>query len=42
MRGGGIGQKGKRSHGHGQQRGDFWEEEGLRGLNGNRKNYNKY
>ena len=30
--------KGKRTHGHGQQCGDCWEEEGVRRLNGNRKN----
>ena len=36
--GGGIEQKGKRPHGHGQQRGDCWGGGGTRGLNGNRKN----
>ena len=36
--GGGIEQKGKRTHGHGQQCGDGWGEEGKRGLNGNGKN----
>ena len=30
--------KGKRTHGHGQQCGDCWEEAGIRGLIGNRKN----
>ena len=34
--GGGIEQKGKRTHG--QQCGDCWGEEGIRGLNGNGKN----
>ena len=34
----GIEQKGKRTHGHGQQCGDCREEEGIRGLNGNGKN----
>ena len=32
-----IEQKGKRTHGHGQQCGDCWEEEGMKGLNGNGK-----
>ena len=36
-----IEQKGKRTHGHGQQYGDCWGEEGIKGLNGNGKNYNK-
>ena len=35
--GGGIEQKGKRTHGHGQQCGDCWAEGGVRGLNGNKK-----
>ena len=35
--GGGIEQKGKRTHGHGQQCGDCWGEQGIRGLNGNGK-----
>ena len=34
VRGVGIEQKGKRTHGHGQQCGDFWGERGIRGLNG--------
>ena len=37
----GIEQKGKRTHGHGQQCGDCWAEGGIRGLNGNRKNTTK-
>ena len=36
--GGGIEQKGKRTHGHGQQCGDCWGEGGIRGLNDNGKN----
>ena len=36
-----IEQKGKRTHGHGQQCGDCWGEEGIRGLNGNGIKYNK-
>ena len=35
---GGIGQKGKRTHGHGQQCRDCWWQGGIRGVNGNRKN----
>ena len=35
--GGGIEQKGKRTHGHGQQSSDCWGEGGTRGLNGNGK-----
>ena len=35
--GGGIEQKGKRTHRHGQQCGDFLGEGGLRGLNGKGK-----
>ena len=31
-------QKGKRTHGHGQQCGDCWGKEGVRGLNGHEKN----
>ena len=31
--GGGMEQKGKRTHGHGQQCGDYREEGGIRGLN---------
>ena len=33
-------QKGKRTHGHGRQCSDWWGEEGIKGLNGNKK-YNK-
>ena len=40
--GGGIEQKGKRTHGHWQWCGDCWGEGGIRGLNGNGKNYNNY
>ena len=36
-----IEQKGKRTHGHGQQYDDSWEEGHVRGLNGNGKKYNK-
>ena len=36
--GGGIEQKRKRTHGHGEQCGDCWGEGGIRGLNGNGKN----
>ena len=36
--GGGIEQKGKRTHGHGQQCGDCWRKEGIKGLNGNGEN----
>ena len=35
--GGGIGQKGKRAHGHGQQCDDCWGEGGIRRLNDNGK-----
>ena len=40
VRGKGTEQKGKRTHGHGQQCGDLGEgmEEGIRGLSGNGKN----
>ena len=38
LRGGGIEQRGKRIHGHGQQCGDCWGEGNIRGLNGNGKN----
>ena len=38
LRGGGIGQKVNRTHGHGQQCGDGLGEEGTRGLNDNGKN----
>ena len=36
-----IEQKGKRTHGHGQQCGDCQGEGDIRGLNGNGKKYNK-
>ena len=36
--GGGIKQKGERTHGHGQQCGDCRGERGIRALNGNEKN----
>ena len=36
--GGGIEQRGKRIHGHGQQCGDCWGEWGIRGLKVNVKN----
>ena len=39
--GGGMEQKGKRTLGHGQQCGVCWGKEAIRGLNGNRKKYNK-
>ena len=38
--GGGTEQKGKRTHGHGQQCGDCRGEGGVRGLKGNGKKYN--
>ena len=38
--GGGIEQEGKRTHGYGQQCGDCGGEDGIRGLSGNRKEYN--
>ena len=38
LAGGGIEQKGKRTHGHGQQCGDCWGLGGIRGLKGNVKN----
>ena len=38
MRGCRDGAKGKSTHGHGQQCGDFWEERGIGGLNDNGKN----
>ena len=41
LRNGRIEQKGKRTHGHGQQCGDCWGEEGIKSLNGNGKKYNK-
>ena len=34
---GGIEQKGKRTHGHGQQCGECWGKAGIRGLNDNGK-----
>ena len=37
-RGGGTEHTGKRTHGHGQQWGDCWEEAGITGLNGSGKN----
>ena len=39
--GGGIEQKGKRTHGHGQQCGNYWGKGHIRGLNGNEKKYYK-
>ena len=39
--GGGIEQKGKRTHGHGQQCGDCGGYRDIRGLNGNGKNTTK-
>ena len=39
--GGGTEQKGKRTHGHGQQCGDCWGEGSIRRLNSKEK-YNKY
>ena len=39
--GGGTEEKGKRTHGHGQQGGDCWGEAGIRGLNGKGIKYNK-
>ena len=33
----GIEQKGKRTHGHGQQCGDYWGEGGIRRLNGDER-----
>ena len=38
IRGRGMEQKGKCTHGRGQQRGDCREERGIRGLSGNGKN----
>ena len=38
LEGGGIKQEGKRTHRHGQQCGDFWGDESIRGLKGNGKN----
>ena len=34
---GGMEQKGKKTHGHGQQCGDCWGQGAIRGLNGNGK-----
>ena len=34
----GTEQKGKRTHGHGQQCGEPWGQKGIRGLNDNEKN----
>ena len=39
--GGAIEQKGKKTHGHGQQCGVFWREGYIRGLNTNGKNTTK-
>ena len=41
LEGGETEQKGKRTHGRGQQCGDYWGERGVRGLNGNggKKNF---
>ena len=39
--GGGTEQKGKGTHGHGQQCGDCWWEVGIRGLKGNGKKYHE-
>ena len=41
LEGGGIKQKGARTHRYGQQCGDCWGVGGIRGLNGNGKKYNK-
>ena len=38
VKGGGIEENGKKTHGHGQQCGDYWGKWGIRGLNGNGKN----
>ena len=38
LKGGGMEQKGKRTHGHGQQCGDYWGEVDITGLKGNGKN----
>ena len=38
LEGGGIEQKGKRIHGHGQQCGDCRGKRNIRGINGNGKN----
>ena len=34
----GLSKKDKRTHGHGQQCGDYWGVGGIRGVNGNGKN----
>ena len=39
--GGGTEQKGKRTHGHGQQCSDGWGKEGIKGLNDTEKKFNK-
>ena len=39
--GGGIEQKGKRTHEHGPQCGDYWGQGSIRELNRNGKKYNK-
>ena len=41
MKGGRVEEKGKKTHGHGQQYGDCWGDVGIRGLNDNGKKYNK-
>ena len=41
VRGGGIEKKGKGTHRHEQQCGDYWGEWGIRGINGNGKKYIK-
>ena len=41
VEGGGIEQRGKRAHGHGQQCGDYLGAGGIRGLKCNGKKYNK-
>ena len=41
LEGGGIKQKGERTHGHGQQCGDCEGEGGIRKINGNGKNTTK-
>ena len=40
LEGRGSEQRGKRTHGHGQQHGDCWGVRGKRGLNDNGKKYN--
>ena len=41
LEGRGSEQRGKRTHGHGQQCGDCWGKGGIRGLKGNGIKYNK-